>query len=458
MMADRLQDIQLSLFQIYTVACVDATDLELPVLQVNFVSIILSARRNADMEADRLATLLNDVPQNLDLTDTRHLARVGRLADEIAGESRDLAELEKDWANRKNEIPLMAHLAVKLARSRALLRKIDGPIRLSVIFAVYKEHTRILTHAEHPHGEDFLREKARQLRWLFEGLDQAAWDLTIVDDGCPESSGRIADMILAEDSHVDGRVLFLNDACSVDHPAVRPLASPDESRKGGSILYGLWEAARKPDPRHVVLFTDADLSTHLGQAGLLIHEILAGGADAAIGSRREPTSVAIKKGTRNVRGKLFIYLWKRLFPPLREIVDTQCGFKAFRADMVREICADTIEKQFAFDIELLLRTELRRAGSIRKVPVAWIDSEAASTTTDLQPYLPMLQTMVAMYRRYLPKDAAAEAFSALIESLDQTTWDRLVDHVPDKIATREPREFGDWCGVSADTLRDIARG
>jgi len=239
---------------------------------------------------------------------------------------------------------------------------------------------------------------------------------------------------------------------------VRPLASPDESRKGGSILYGLWEAVRTERPGHVALFTDADLSTHLGQAGLLMHAILAGGADAAIGSRRESVSVAIKKGTRNVRGKLFIYLWKRLFAPLREIVDTQCGFKAFAADAVDGICTDTLEKQFAFDIELLLRTELRRAGSITRVPVAWIDSEAASTTTDLQPYLPMLRSMVGMYRRYLEPDPGSDAFCDLIEALDQDAWDRLVERMPSEIAGREPHEFGDWSGVTATELGVLAQG
>ena len=408
-----------------------------------------------------LRNLIEDIPRELDLTDAAHLRQVRELAEEIAdgaGGVEALAELEGTWAGRKDEIPLMAHLAVKLARSRTLLRELEGPMHLSVVFAVYKEHTRVLTRAEHAHGEDFLREKIRQLRWLCDGLAGATWDLTVVDDSCPEESGRIAADILREDPAADGRVRHLRDACGGDHPAVGSLTSPDDSRKGGSILYGLWEAAQVERPNHVILFTDADLSTHLGQAGLLVHAILAGGADAAIGSRREPTSVAVKKGTRNVRGKLFIYLWKRLFPPLREVVDTQCGFKAFRAGTVRDITADTLEKQFAFDIELLLRTELRRPHSIHKVPVAWIDSEAASTTTDLQPYLPMLQTMVAMYRRYLAPSADADAFCALIETLDQAAWDRLVDRVPAAIAEREPYEFGDWCGVSAAELRELANG
>jgi hypothetical protein len=67
-----------------------------------------------------------------------------------------------------------------------------------------------------------------------------------------------------------------------------------------------------------------------------------------------------KRGQRNVRGKLFIFLWKRLLSPLRYITDTQCGFKVFRAEVVRDMLADVREKKFAFDLELLLKTELRR--------------------------------------------------------------------------------------------------
>ncbi|MBD3854575.1 MAG: hypothetical protein IFJ96_07305, partial [Acidobacteria bacterium] len=161
---------------------------------------------------------------------------------------------------------------------------------------------------------------------------------------------------------------------------------------------GMWAALQQQREGHVVLMTDADLSTNLGQCGLLVDPILNGGADAAIGSRREPTSVVVKKGVRNTRGKLFIYLWKQILPELAGIVDTQCGFKAFRAGPLRETLSDMIEMQFAFDIELLIKTGLRRRDSIRKVAIAWIDSEAESTTTDLQPYLPMLRKMVEMSR------------------------------------------------------------
>jgi hypothetical protein len=206
----------------------------------------------------------------------------------------------------------------------------------------------------------------------------------------------------------------------------------------------------------VVVFTDADLSTHLGQTGLLVHPIVFGGQDAAIGSRREPASVVIKKGSRNDRGKLFIYLWKRMIGCLPEIIDTQCGFKGFRASTVNEIVPDMIEQKFAFDIELLIRTQLGRRGSIAKVPVAWIDSEALSTTTDIQPYLPMLQKISAMYRKYLPADPVSDPFADLVGDLTEETWATLQENIPEAITSREPREFEAFAGVSADELRRAA--
>ena len=114
------------------------------------------------------------------------------------------------------------------------------------------------------------------------------------------------------------------------------------------------------------------------------------------------------------------------------------------------------EKRFAFDIELLLRTVLGRPSSIARVPIAWIDSEAASTTKELQPYLTMLQSIVRISTRYLPRNDEAQSFAALIDSLDEASWTRLSENVPSQIANREPIEFDEYQGVSADDLSRVA--
>ncbi len=398
-------------------------------------------------------------PEGLDLTNENHLDQVRNLADSIlAGNpsARSLRELETAFCKDKDALPLMAHLAVKLALSKTLLGEIESPVHVSVVFAAYKEHNRIRKKAEHEHGEDFLNRKISQLNWLFGDFPDKTWDLRMVDDGCPENSGAIAEEILAKmEEPVDTGVLYLQKAIEEKLPITGTMQSASESQKGGSIQYGMWEATQRiRSENHLIVFTDADLSTHMGQIGLLADGIINQGKLAAIGSRREPASIVVKKGVRNIRGKLFIYLWKRIIANLNYIVDTQCGFKAFRAETIGEILDDPIERKFAFDIELLLKTELLEPNSIAKTAVAWIDSETASTTTSIGPYLSMLKALVRMYRRYLPANPSADAFANLIESLSEDQWQSIVRKIPTEIADREPSEFAEYSGISVDRLKE----
>jgi hypothetical protein len=426
----------------------------------NDVRAIMRPRTTETLETTLPSRRASSAPAEIDLTDERQELWLRRLAEEMLAEHPGidaLARLDEQLATERPSTPVPVRLAAKLALSRRLIRGFGSEFHVSIVFAVYKEHNRLRTRAEHPHGENLLLRKVDQVDWLLGDVAGATWDMLVVDDGCPEASGRIAEGILEAGGAGDNvRVRFLERAIAAGHPATRGLHSADDSQKGGSIEYGMALAAEQSHPRHVIAFTDADLSTHLGQLGLLVHPILADGRAAAIGSRREPSSVAVKSGVRDARGKLFIYLWKRLIPTLGAVVDTQCGFKAFRAELARRITTDPIERRFAFDIELLLRSELAAGNSIAKVPIAWIDSEAASTTAAIQPYLPMLQSVVQISRAYLPPSGASEEFARFVETLDEPAWQRLVSRVTAEIADRDPGEFDLFDTVSVAQLRALA--
>ncbi|MBT8322746.1 MAG: hypothetical protein KJO94_04640 [Eudoraea sp.] len=402
--------------------------------------------------------LIASCPKELDLTNDTHAQLIYDTVTSILQEEYPISEIEaieSRLIGQNNPEHIFVLQALKLAKSKILVGQITEPLMISVVFAVYKEHNRIRKNSEHPHGEDFLLKKVKQLEWLFKAQPQVQWELLIVDDGCPEKSGEIAQGIIeANQLNKKARVLYLDEAIKKSYPPAASIASTNESQKGGSIVYGMWDAVqRSTNSNQIVIYTDADLSTHLGQVMLLINPLLKKGNLVAIGSRREPTSVVIKKGSRNDRGKLFIYLWKRLIPNLGDIIDTQCGFKAFRAEIVPDIIDNMIEKKFAFDIELLLRTALINQDAIIKVPIAWIDSEAASTTTDLQPYLPMLKSITRMYRKYFPREAGAEEFADFIEAMDDQAFAVLLDNIPENITRREPLEFTEYDQVRVLELK-----
>ncbi|NNJ89567.1 MAG: glycosyltransferase [Eudoraea sp.] len=405
-----------------------------------------------------LKKILESCPKEVDLTNDGHsemiLEKV-KLILEGGYTISEIEEIEEHLIRKKDNSFIFILLVLKIVKSKMLASKITEPLFISVVFAVYKEHNRIRKSTEHPHGEDFLLKKKRQLEWLFENQPNVGWELIVVDDGCPEGSGKIAQNIIDENKLNDKiRVLYLSEAIEQKYAPVKNLSSTNESQKGGSIIYGMWDAVQqKKAGNHIVIYTDADLSTHLGQVMLLVDPLLNNDKLVAIGSRRAPKSVVIKKGKRNNRGKLFIYLWKRLIPNLGGIVDTQCGFKAFRAEIIPEIIDDLIEKKFAFDIELLLKTALLKKEAITKVPIAWIDSEEASTTTDLQPYLPMLKSIVKMNKKYFSKKKKSNEFASFIESLDREKFDTILENVPDDIVKRKPSEFTEYDEVKVTDLK-----
>ncbi len=413
--------------------------------------------RDGLAQADRL---FSRMPSGLDLRDEACLETLLAAADALLERSDSIAGLQQlEWllASDPAAWPLGAQVVVKLARSKALLRLREQRLDLSVVFAVYGEHERMLRPSEHPLGEGFLDRKLRQLDWLVEALPGARTDLWIVDDGCPHGSGELAREILAErHPRASARVLFLADAIEAGHPMARSMTSTDDSRKGGAIQLGLYEATRERRAGQIALFTDADLSTHLGQTGLLVDALDRPGVLLAVGSRRAPTSVVVKSDARSARGRLFIYLWKQLLPEIRYVADTQCGFKAMHGTTAARLLSWAQVRDFAFDLELLVCAEQQRRRSIRSVPIAWIDSEEASTTVALAPYLPMLRSAVALHRRTGSGGERAREFARAIESMSESTWERAVSTLGTRLEACDPSLDVEAAWVAPSELGSLA--
>src|SRR5712672_2537921 len=104
-----------------------------------------------------------------------------------------------------------------------------------------------------------------------------------------------------------------------------------EAKGRGGALYTAWMASEAD----VVAYMDVDLSTDLSALMPLVAPLISGHSDVAIGSRLAASS-------RVVRGPKSELVSRRYHLILRGVLgallsDAQCGFKAVRADVARQL-------------------------------------------------------------------------------------------------------------------------
>jgi len=332
-------------------------------------------------------------PASMDLTDSSQSDQAFELAElllDLCPTEDILTEIEVRTVAEPQKHPTILHLAIKLALSKMHMNTLTTKAHLTVVVAMFKEHNRIQSKKAHPAGEDFIRRKVAELNWLYGPKADGAFDLIFVDDGCPEKSGLIAADIIEKEGYDNVRVLFLEQAFVSGSPMTKGLNSTDDSKKGGAIQYGLWEAIRQSQNQNelIVLYTDADLSTNIGQTGLLLKQLANPKTMCATGSRYGPGGVyCTPNGAQGLseydRLRLVFrnYVRAGLLPQLGPEVDTQCGFKAFKAEALAATLEKLVDKGSSFDMELLLLITLNYDHGRRTVtqaPIVWIESNEES--------------------------------------------------------------------------------
>ncbi len=153
-------------------------------------------------------------------------------------------------------------------------------------------------------------------------------------------------------------------------PSTRILQNEINRGKGFSVRRGVLAAQGD-----FILFTDADLSAPIEEAGKLLQAIESSAADAAVGSRALDRKLigVHQPWPREYAGRCF-NLFVRLFTGLN-IHDTQCGFKLFRRATTRKAFELQRVERFGFDPEVLFLIK-RLGGKIVEVPVRWNDNPA----------------------------------------------------------------------------------
>jgi len=336
---------------------------------------------------------------------------------------KELQEVETAISSTTKETtnhPVLLHLAVKTAISKKLMAGLPA-FHCTVVFALYREVNKMVPKGQdlpgtsHPDGEDFVRRKHKQMSWLFDKRKDCSWTMIGIDDGCDHDSGGLMEEIVRNEGYTNVSVHRLAKAVKEGSCPVLDIRKLKEgwvdddwnrevraSQRGGAILLGLHLAGKETDAcsrsgkRHIIVHTDADLSSDLSTCGLNFKAIV-DGADVSVSQRfGQPNAVNCSrklKGCGVVPGlarKSIVHLSLRhklrtkLLPPLAPLVDTSCRHRAITGELSAAILGKVRDYGGSFDLDWLIcaaigsKANKSENASLRPTAIAWVAGVAES--------------------------------------------------------------------------------
>lgn len=237
---------------------------------------------------------------------------------------------------------------------------------LSIVIPAYNEETNIRLGS--------LDKVSRYLEH-----QQYTWEVLLVDDGSTDGTPRLLD------------------AFAKINPGFVSIHNPHRG-KAGTVIAGALKARGS-----IVVFSDLDQATPIAELTKLLpwfHK----GFDLVIGSRNRRREGAPLSRVIMARGFMIL---RGIFLGLRGITDTQCGFKGFKREVIKEIFsrlklynnhheAHGAMVTAGFDIELLyIAKEL--GYKIKEVAVEWhyVETRRVSPLKDSwQAFVDMLRIRI----------------------------------------------------------------
>ena len=175
-------------------------------------------------------------------------------------------------------------------------------------------------------------------------------ELLVVDDGSKDNTAQIAKEISVPDSMT-----------------YRIISYSPHRGKGFAVRKGISESTGS-----YVMFMDSGGNVPVEYIKSGLKRIEDNDYDILNGSRYLPDSI-IKKNLiwyRQVTSTLFRVFVKKYLNLPKYVTDTQCGFKFFRGEVVRELIQLCKSDGFIFDLEIILLA-LKKEYEICEFPIEW---------------------------------------------------------------------------------------
>lgn len=179
------------------------------------------------------------------------------------------------------------------------------------------------------------------------------------------------EIVLVNDGSTDNTNEIINIIANKIHD-VKTVSYEKNRGKGYAIKMGMQKSEAE-----WLIFMDADLSTDLSALSEVL--LQKENADFIIGSRRFEESILVKEqgAMRKIVGSCCSILTNIIIP--LGIKDTQCGFKAIKAECAKVLIEKQKVERFAFDVEYLYICKLRGL-VIKEIPVIWENDEDSKVT------------------------------------------------------------------------------
>jgi dolichyl-phosphate beta-glucosyltransferase len=247
--------------------------------------------------------------------------------------------------------------------------------RLSIIIPAYNEAKRI--------EESIMRMQAYRRTWV---TTYPETDLEII--------------YVIEKSTDDTLKLALE--LTSAKPGISVIGNEVQRGKGYAVRTGMVAASGD-----VKIFMDLDLSTDLKHVREFFELITVDGYDIVVGNRKMEASSIIRK--QPIMRRMASWTFNKLvgLAGIKNITDTQCGFKAFTRATADFLFRDLMFDGFSFDVELLYKAGLVSA-RIKSQPVSWKD-DARSKVRLVQHAAQMLRDLLIL-RKSISKQKMIESY------------------------------------------------